>query len=85
MFKVTEGDELDDVPQHRFSFGRAQDPVISIQSLHVGEVCVSHTNDDDGHGQVRGVNDGVPCVGHVCDHTIRQDEEDKVLLRGEGG
>lgn len=82
MFKVLEGDKLDNVPKDRFSFGRSQDPVITIQNLHVGKVSIAHTHNDDGHGQVRGVHDGLPRVSHVCDDAIRQDEQDEIFLQG---
>lgn len=47
-FKVSEGHKLDNVPQDGFSFRRAQDTVIAVQDLHVSEVGVPHTHDDDG-------------------------------------
>ena len=83
MLEVLEGDELDDVSQHGLSLGRAQDPVVPVQHLHVCEVGVAHANDDDGHGQVGRVHDGLTRVGHVSDYTVGQNKEDEVLLGGE--
>lgn len=80
MLEVTERDKLDDVPQDGLSFGRPQDPVITIQHLHVTEVGVSDPDDDDGHGEVGGLNDGLPGVSHVSDDAVRQDQQDEVLL-----
>lgn len=80
MFEVLEGDELDDVAQDRLALGRPQDPVVAVQDLHVGEVGVAHADDDDGHGEVGGVHDGLPRVGHVGDDAVGQDEQDEVLL-----
>lgn len=81
MFEVTKGDELDDVPEDRLSFGGTQDPVIAVQHLHVAEVGVPDSNDDDRHGEVGGLDDGLPRVRHVGDDAVRQDEQDEVLLR----
>lgn len=85
MFEAAERDELDDVPQHRLPFGRAQDPVVAVQHLHVAEVGVPDPDDDDGHGEVGGLDDGLPGVGHVCDDAVRQDQQDEVLLGGGRG
>lgn len=79
-FKVSEGHKLDNVPQDRFSFWRAQDTVISIQDLHVSEVGVPHTHDDNGQRLVGGTHDGLPCVRHVGHHTVREDQQDVVFL-----
>lgn len=81
MLEVAEGDELDDVPEDRLSFRRSQDPVVTVQHLHVAEVGVPDPDDDDGHGEVRGLDDGLPRVGHVGDDAVRQDQQDEVLLR----
>lgn len=82
MFEVLEGDKLHDVPEDRLPLGRTQDPVVAVQDLHVGEVSVAHAHDDDGHGQVGGVHDGLPRVGHVGDDAVRQDQQDEVFLQG---
>lgn len=83
VFEVAEGDELDNVPENRFPFGRPQDPIVSVQHLHVAEVGVTDPHDDDGHGEVGGLNDGLPRVCHVGDNAVRQDQQDEVLLRDE--
>lgn len=80
VFEVAEGDELNDVPEDGLSFGWAQDPVVAVQHLHVAEVGVPDTNDDDGHGEVGSLNDGLPRVGHVGDDAVCQDQQDEVLL-----
>lgn len=80
MFEVAEGHKLHNVPQDRFSFRRAEDSIITIQHLHVAEICAAYANDDDGHGQVRGVDDGFSCICHICDHSIGQDEQYEVFL-----
>lgn len=82
MFEVLERDKLDDVTEDRLAFGRTQDPIVPVKDLHVGEVSVAHSNDDDGHGQVRGVHNGLPCVRHVGDDAVRQDQQDEVFLTG---
>lgn len=83
VFEVSEGDKLDDVSEDRLSFGRSQDPVVSIQHLHVAEISVPDPNNNDGHGQVGGLDNGLSRVGHVGDHTVRQDQQDEVLLMKE--
>lgn len=47
MFEVPEGHELDDVSKDRLSLGGPQDPVVTVQHLHVTEVSVAHSYDDD--------------------------------------
>ena len=81
MLEVAEGDELDDVPEDGLSFRRSQDPVVAVQHLHVAEVGVPDPDDDDRHGEVGGLDDGLPRVGHVGDDAVRQDQQDEVLLR----
>lgn len=80
MFEVLEGDELDNVAENWLPLRRAQDPVVPVKYLHVCEVRVSHPNDDDRHGQVGGVHDGLACVRHVSDDAVCQDQEDEVFL-----
>ena len=52
--------------------------------MHVAEVGVPDPDDDDGHGEVGGLDDGLPGVGHVCDDAVRQDQQDEVLLEDKG-
>lgn len=80
MFEVPEGHKLDDVSKNRFSSRWIQDPFTTVQHLHVTEISIANANNNDGHGEVGGLNDGLPCVGHVSNDTICQDEEDEVLL-----
>ena len=83
-FEVSEGHKLNDVSKNQLSLGRAQNPVVSVQDLHVCEVCVAHADDNDGQGLVGGAHDGLACVRHVCHHAIRQDEQNVVpLVKGE--
>ena len=84
MFEVPEGHELDDVAKDGLSLGRPQNPIVAIQHLHVTEVCVAHSHDDDRHGEVGGMDDGLPRVGHVCDDPVSQDQQDEVLLPSVG-
>lgn len=80
VFEVAKGDELDDVPEDGLSFGRSQDSIVSVQHLHVAEVGVPDPDDDDGHREVGGLDDGLPRVGHVGDDAVGQDQQDEVLL-----
>lgn len=73
MFEVAEWHKLHNVPKDGFSFRRAEDSIITVQHLHVAEIRTANADDDDGHGQVGGVNDGLSCICHVCDYSIRQD------------
>lgn len=81
VFEVLERDKLDDVAEDGLPLWRAQDPIVPVQDLHVREVGVSHADDDDGHGQVGGVHDGLARVCHVGDDAVGQDQQDEVLLR----
>jgi len=78
--EVPEGHKLDNVPEDRLPLGRAQDPVVPVQDLHVREVCVAHAHDDDGQRLVGGAHDGLARVRHVGHHAVRQDEQDVVAL-----
>lgn len=80
MFEVLERDKLDDVAEDGLPLWRTQDPVIPVQNLHVGEVRISHTDDDDRHGQVGGVHDGLARVRHVGNDAVCQDQQDEILL-----
>lgn len=80
MFEVPEGNKLDDVSENSFSSGWTQDPSASVQHLHVTEVSIPDTDDDDGHGETGGLDDGLSRVGHVSNDAVSQDEEDEVLL-----
>lgn len=71
MFEVPKWHKLDNVSKHRLALGRPQDPIITIQHLHVTKIGVSHPDDDDWHGKVRGMDNGLPGVSHVCDDAIR--------------
>lgn len=84
VFEVPEGHELNNVSQDRLSFGRPQNSVVAVQHLHVAEVSVAHPHNDDRHGEVGGVDDGLPGVGHVCDDAVGQDQQDEVLLQSVG-
>lgn len=79
-FEVSEWYELHDVPEDRFALWWAQDSVVPIQNLHVCEVGVAHTHDDDGEGLVGGSDNGLARVRHVSDHAIGEDEQDVVPL-----
>lgn len=74
VFEVPKWHKLDNVSKNRFALGRPQDAIITIQHLHVTEISVAHPNNDDWHGQVRGVDNGLSGVSHVCDDAIRQDQ-----------
>lgn len=80
MFEVLERDKLDDVAEDGLPLRRAQDAVVPVQDLHVREVGVAHADDDDGHGQVGGVHDGLARVRHVGDDAVGQDQQDEIFL-----
>lgn len=82
-FEVSEWHELHDVPEDRFALGRAQDSVVPVQNLHVCEVGVAHSHDDDGEGLVGGSDDGLARVRHVRHHAVGEDEQDVVPLEQE--
>lgn len=79
--KISEGHKLDDVSGGDVPPGRGQQFVITVKELHLAEVRPSHTHDNDRHGQTRGLHDSSACLVHVCDHTVCDDEQHKVLLQ----
>lgn len=76
--------KLDDVSHGGLAGLRAQTSVVSVQELHGAEVGPAHPNNYDGHGQARGVDDGAACLIHVGDHSVSDDQQNKVLLWGDG-
>lgn len=82
-FEVSEWHELHNVPEDRFALWRAQDAVVPVQNLHVCEVGVAHSHDDDGEGLVGGSDNGLARVRHVCHHAVSEDEQDVVPLEKE--
>lgn len=79
-FKVSEGNELHNVPEDGFALRWAQHSIISVQNLHVCEVCIAHTDDDYGERLVGGSYNGFTCVCHICHYAIGEDEQDVVSL-----
>lgn len=79
-FKVSEGNELDNVPEDRFALWGAQDPIVPIQDLHVCEVGIAHAHDDNGQRLIGGAHYSLACVGHVCHHAIGEDQQDVISL-----
>mmetsp|Transcript_48377 Transcript_48377/g.151681 ORF Transcript_48377/g.151681 Transcript_48377/m.151681 type:complete len:250 (+) Transcript_48377:474-1223(+) len=55
--------------------------IVSVQRVHLVEVCGPNANDDNGEGRVRGVDDRLSCFRHVRDLPVGEDEQDCVLLR----
>ena len=80
IFKLPVRYKLHDVSHRSLASRGAQAPVVSVQELHGSEICVPNPNNDDRHGQAGGVDDGIPGLVHVCDDSVSNDEEDKVLL-----
>ena len=78
--ELTEGDELHDVPHGSLASGGAQHAVVPVQELHGAEVGSAHADDDDGHGEAGGVDDGAARLVHVRDHAVGDDEQHEVLL-----
>lgn len=81
MFEVPKWHKLDNISKHRLALGRPQDPIITIQHLHVTKIGVPHPDDDDWHGKVRGMDNGLSGVSHVCDDAVRQNQQDEILLK----
>lgn len=79
--EISEGDELHDVPHGLFSCVGPQDAGVSIQELHGSKVCVADTDDDDGHGKLGRLHNGVTCLVHIADDAVCYDEESEVLLQ----
>lgn len=79
-FEVSEWHKLHNVPEDGFALRRAQNTVVPVQNLHVCEVGVAHSHDDDGQGLIGGSDDGLARVRHVGHHTISEDEQDVVTL-----
>lgn len=77
---MSEGHKLNDVSGHRLPRQGLEDAIVAVQELHGLEVGLAHPDDDDGHGQLGAVDDGLPGLVQVSDLTVRDDQEHKVLL-----
>lgn len=81
ILELPEWHKLDDVSHGGLARLRAQTSIVSIQELHGTEVCPPYSDNDDRHGQTRGVDDGAACIIHVCDHSVSDDQQNVVLLQ----
>lgn len=79
--EMSERHKLDNVSGGCLPRGGQQQFVVAVQKLHGAEVRAAHAHYDDGHGQTGRRHDGGACLVHVCDHTVCEDEQHKVLLR----
>lgn len=79
-FEVSERHKLHNVPEDGFALRWAQDAVVPVQNLHVCEVGVAHSHDDDGQRLIGASDDGLARVCHVGHHAISKDEQDVVTL-----
>lgn len=84
-FEVSKGHKLNNVPENRLALWWAEHSIVAVQNLHVCEVGIPHTDDDNGERLVRGSHNGLTSVRHVCHHTISEDEQDVVTLQKNEG
>lgn len=85
VLELSERHELDDVSDGRLARRGAQTAPVTVEKLHGAEVGTAHPDDDDGHGQLGGINQSLSGLVEVRDHTVGDDEEHKILLpRKEG-
>ena len=85
LFELSEGHKLDDVTSDWLTAGGPQHPVVPVQLIHGREVRAAHAHDDEGHGQVGGLHDGLLRVAHIAQHTIRQKQQNEVRLEDHKG
>lgn len=78
--KLPERHKLHNVSDGGFPSGCLQQFVVTIQELHGAEICCTDPHYNDGHWQTRGLHNGNASLVHVCDDTICEDEQHKVLL-----
>lgn len=62
IFELSERHKLDNVPCSWLSCHRFQNTVVSIKELHCFKIGFTNTNNDDGHGQLRGINNCLPSL-----------------------
>jgi len=80
ILELPEWHKLDNVSDSWFSWWGSKNSIVTIKKLHSIKVCSSNTNNDNGHGQFRGINYGSSSLIKVCYYTIRYDQKYKVLL-----
>lgn len=81
VFKLIEGNELDNVRRHILAVGRRVEGLfVAIKHLHRSEVSIADTHDDYGHRQLGAAHDFVNRLLHIVNHTIGQDQQNVELL-----
>jgi hypothetical protein len=76
---VTEWDELDNIARS-VTAAVLQLDIVAVQSVHVGEISISDTDNDDGERQVAGIDNGLDRRVHVSNFTVGYDEKNQVRL-----
>jgi len=81
VLKFPEWHELDDICRHvsLVSLG-VKRHLVGIENIHTLEVIAANSNNDDREGQLGAAHDLVDRLLHVIDDTIRDDQQNVILL-----
>jgi hypothetical protein len=81
VFKLVEGNELNDISLGVLVPSSTEKGlVVTIKCLHVWEVSISNTNNDNGHGVARTSHNLINCLSHVVNDTVCDDQQNLKLL-----
>mmetsp|Transcript_15399 Transcript_15399/g.33136 ORF Transcript_15399/g.33136 Transcript_15399/m.33136 type:complete len:200 (+) Transcript_15399:546-1145(+) len=82
-FKLRKRHKLHDVANGLLAAWRDESNRVRVKHIHGFECRCrrAYANDDDRHWILRGFHDGFFGLVHVCDHTVRENQEHVVELR----
>lgn len=81
VFELSKRHKLDDVSCSWLSCQGLQDTVVSVKEFHGFEISFTNSDNNDGHRQLRGINNRLPSLVQISDLSICDDQQDEVLLK----
>merc|ERR1711884_449254 len=78
IYKLPKLHKLDYVSRGN-SAATPQHGLVRVQIFHCREVLVSDADDNDAHGEIRGIDDGIFCIINVRYDTVCNYKQDKIL------
>ena len=73
-----EGNKLNDIPCGDPAIVVSKDYFVRIELVHVSEVGIADSHNDDGDGLVRNFNQNLFGLAHIVDASICQDYKQKI-------
>jgi hypothetical protein len=76
---LVKGNELNDISCSLGTIAIVE-AIITIKSIHIREVSITNTNDDDGEGKLTIIYQQVHCLVHIVDGSISQYQQHLVAI-----